>query len=401
MFVSIPEENLKYLKLYRYNAEDNSIISRLILRKWWNFFVTFFPSFFSPNLITLLGLMFNVFNFFLTLFYELILQRNLPRCFYLLYAFGIFMYQTFDGCDGCHARRLGVGSALGEFFDHSIDSINTIFGYYIFANVIKLNYSHLFLISFYGTITNFFLSTWEEYHTQKMFLSFFNGPVEGILIIIIIFLVSYYVENDFWNKNELKINLKFLLKTCKIVVSYRDLIVYFGIAFVLLNLFFSIKNVLNFYLKKSNNASSLKKTSLLGINNFVLYLISVFVYITLFPIALKKFGLTLFLSIGLTNSYTVGTIIVSHLTKLNYPKTNILMLCPIFQTILNYFLLHFLKLDVIKSTFIVNLLFFIISLGIYTLFILNTMSQMSKYLNIPIFIFDKDLKKLSQSKKSI
>ena len=33
----------------------------------------------------------------------------------IFYAFGLFMYQTFDGCDGCHARRTGQSGPLGNY----------------------------------------------------------------------------------------------------------------------------------------------------------------------------------------------------------------------------------------------------------------------------------------------
>lgn len=50
------------------------------------------------------------------------------------------MYQTFDGCDGCHARRTGQSGPLGELFDHSIDAINTTLGSIVFASVMKMGY---------------------------------------------------------------------------------------------------------------------------------------------------------------------------------------------------------------------------------------------------------------------
>jgi len=41
-----------------------------------------------------------------------------------------------------------------------------------------------------ATLANFYLSTWEEYHTGTLFLSYFSGPVEGIIIIVMIYLVT-------------------------------------------------------------------------------------------------------------------------------------------------------------------------------------------------------------------
>ena len=38
----------------------------------------------------------------------------------------IFLYQTLDGSDGKQARATGTGSALGELFDHGVDSITVV-----------------------------------------------------------------------------------------------------------------------------------------------------------------------------------------------------------------------------------------------------------------------------------
>ena len=40
------------------------------------------------------------------------------------------------------------------------------------------------------TLANFYLTTWEEYHTGVLFLSSFSGPVEGIIIIVVIFFLT-------------------------------------------------------------------------------------------------------------------------------------------------------------------------------------------------------------------
>lgn len=39
-------------------------------------------------------------------------------------------------------------------------------------------------------MANFYLTTWEEYHTGVLFLGYFSGPVEGILMIVGIYIVT-------------------------------------------------------------------------------------------------------------------------------------------------------------------------------------------------------------------
>ena len=40
------------------------------------------------------------------------------------------------------------------------------------------------------TLANFYLTTWEEFNTGTLYLSAFSGPVEGILMVCIIYAVT-------------------------------------------------------------------------------------------------------------------------------------------------------------------------------------------------------------------
>lgn len=54
------------------------------------------------------------------------------------------------------------------------------------------------VICLIGTNANFYLSTWEEYHTGTLYLSEFSGPVEGILLIVGVFAVTGFVGASFF-----------------------------------------------------------------------------------------------------------------------------------------------------------------------------------------------------------
>ncbi len=86
--------------------------------------------------------------------------------------------------DGLQARRTGQSGPLGELFDHCIDSLNTTVSLMVFTSVTMLGFSYCTVFMQFVVLLNFYLSTWEEYHTYKLFLSEFSGPVEGILMII-------------------------------------------------------------------------------------------------------------------------------------------------------------------------------------------------------------------------
>ena len=50
-------------------------------------------------------------------------------------------------------------------------------------------------------LCNFYLTTWEEYHTGVLFLAYFNGPVEGILMITIFYFVTAFKGPEFWTQS--------------------------------------------------------------------------------------------------------------------------------------------------------------------------------------------------------
>lgn len=41
-----------------------------------------------------------------------------------------------------------------------------------------------------ATLANFYLTTWEEYHTGQLFLGVFSGPVEGILMVVGLYVLT-------------------------------------------------------------------------------------------------------------------------------------------------------------------------------------------------------------------
>jgi hypothetical protein len=58
-----------------------------------------------------------------------------------------------------------------------------------------------------ATLANFYLTTWEEYHTGVLFLGYFSGPVEGIIIIVVIYFISgFYGECHLWCKQNRGLN---------------------------------------------------------------------------------------------------------------------------------------------------------------------------------------------------
>ena len=60
------------------------------------------------------------------------------------------------------------------------------------ASATYLGQSWWTVTSLCASLGNFYLSTWEEYHTGVLFLGYFSGPVEGVLMLVGVQLISGY-----------------------------------------------------------------------------------------------------------------------------------------------------------------------------------------------------------------
>ncbi len=121
-----------------------------------------------------------------------------PSWLYLSFSFGLFMYQTMDNIDGKQARRTGTSSGLGELFDHGIDSLNCTLGSLLETAAMALGTSKSGVFTALCPCLAMFFSTWETYHTHTLYLGYFNGPTEGILIAASVMALSGIFGPDIW-----------------------------------------------------------------------------------------------------------------------------------------------------------------------------------------------------------
>ncbi|THV03702.1 hypothetical protein K435DRAFT_774824 [Dendrothele bispora CBS 962.96] len=206
----LPEHALQNLKKYSYSGVDKSIVSKYLLGPFWTWFVTLWPKTVAPNTITLSGLMIVFINFFTMLYYDpsYLCEKGgviTPRWIYFTYGIGLFLYQAFDAIDGKQARRTGMAGPLGEMFDHGCDALNTTLEVIIASQALNLGRSWWTVASQIATLANFYLTTWEEYHTGSLYLGIFSGPVEGILMIISIYMITGIFGPSFWDTPALQL----------------------------------------------------------------------------------------------------------------------------------------------------------------------------------------------------
>jgi len=189
-------DHLNGLNEYKYNAVDTSPLSIYVMQPFWNRCVELFPRWFAPNLMTFIGFLLLVVNFVIFSIYDFYFTESLaiPSWIWLVAAICQFCSHQLDGMDGKQARRTKSSSALGELFDHGVDSWACfLFPVCIFSVLSKDNYGfspmamHLLLWTIY---LSFIDSHWEKYNTKVLFLPWSYDA--SMLVMTITYLVAYF-----------------------------------------------------------------------------------------------------------------------------------------------------------------------------------------------------------------
>lgn len=183
----VSEEGLNNLRYYKYSGEDKSLLVKYLLAPlFWNPLVTKLPKWLAPNTITLFGGVCMVLAL-LAVQFTMQPQDTPPFSTNVFVAIMIFLYQTADNLDGKQARRTQSSSALGELFDHGVDSIMIgIFGIIVAMNLQLTTIETLSLFLVMSIV--FYLSHWEEYYVGTLVLGYFMNPTElqyGAIIFIL------------------------------------------------------------------------------------------------------------------------------------------------------------------------------------------------------------------------
>lgn len=372
----VPANKVSNLSKYKYQSEDKSIISQKILKPFWNKFVNVYPTWLAPNVITLSGFSFVLLNLVTCIFVAPDFQSEHPTWCYFSYAVGLFLYQTFDACDGLQARRTGQSGPLGELFDHCIDSLNTTVSMLVFTSVTMLGFSGYTVFMQFALLMNFYLSTWEEYHTHKLFLSEFSGPVEGILIIVGSFILTGIYGPEFvWRMEIWKVSESFTLR------SFHLLFAFCG-STLIFNVLYAQKNVAIYYKQHTSSkkecAAQIKQSNIQLLPFFVFFAI-IFLVSFLEP---GFINLPFIFSNGLIFAFVVGRIIVAHLTLQGFPFYNLPMLLPLTTYLTFFFAKYICGYDSDKSVTYLSIFQLALSLGIHSSFLNDIIYEFTNYLDI-------------------
>ncbi|KAL1928211.1 hypothetical protein VTP01DRAFT_3127 [Rhizomucor pusillus] len=326
---TIPESALPNLHRYKYGGVDKSLTSRYILTPFWNNLVKIFPLWIAPNVITLLGLC-CVFANVATLFYYAPDLGPCPNWVYLTFAAGLFAYQSLDAIDGKQARRTGMSGPLGELFDHGCDALNTTLGVLTWASATYLGQSWWTVASLFASLSNFYLSTWEEYHTGILYLGYFSGPVEGVLMLVGVHLISGIFGPAFWTLRVEEVfgNLVDWMSSPALdlvgSLQLNHILIVIGAFTLLINAVNAIYNVIHVKLYPtdfSHPDRSIAK-ALLGLVPYIYMSATVYIWMRLWPSIVHVHLLTFMLAIGLVFGHQVGLMITAHVAKLEFPWWN-------------------------------------------------------------------------------
>ncbi|KAF2224415.1 hypothetical protein BDZ85DRAFT_260925 [Elsinoe ampelina] len=324
--VYIRQEQLPKLKEYKYSGVDHSLVSRYVLKPFYtNFVIHLFPMSMAPNLITLTGFGFVIANLLTMLYYTPTLDQNCPSWVYLSWSIGLFLYQTFDAVDGSQARRTRQSGPLGELFDHGVDALNTSLEVLIFASALNLGQSWKTMLTLFASLLTFYVQTWDEYHTQTLTLGVISGPVEGILTICLVYLLTAFLGGgSFWQQSllsSLHVSRPSLLPETLYNLTWTDWYLAYGGFVLVFNTVSSAQNVLASRRQRGQEPYF----ALLGLAPFFTAWTLIAAYLHLNPTILTQHLVPFILYVGLINAYSVGMMITAHLTKSPFPYFNILI----------------------------------------------------------------------------
>lgn len=364
----IPESRLQRLHEYKYAGADDSLVSKYVLGPYWSWLVTLFPTWIAPNTITLSGLALVCANFATLIILDPGLDcagaklqpaydargphdvlpptpllprmgfpasvvseqegnssRCLPAWIFLSWSICLFAYQSLDSIDGKQARRTGLSGPLGELFDHGCDAINTTLECLLCSAALNVGRSYWSIATMIACLANFYLTTWEEFHTGTLYLSAFSGPVEGILMICAIYLITGTSASgsQFWDRGILSIShLERIPAVARALKEWNlplnDAFLAFGALGLLGNIVASYGNVA----KARRGRGESAVTPVVGLVPLAVLLASLWVWMTAGDarvMADKQAFITLYSAFGLLFAFSVGKLIVAHVTKAPFP----------------------------------------------------------------------------------
>lgn len=352
IFTAQEIENAKH---HKYNGTDDSILVKLFLRKWWNWLIEFVPMTLAPNMITLIGFLFEIGSFLISFIVSNCMDNDIPGWLCIVNGLCLFIYSTLDNLDGRQARRTGSSSPLGQFFDHGCDAITGVCELMKVAISLDMGCDTICFFFVFLMGVGFFMTSYEEYVTGAFYLGPINGPDEGLLLL-----------------SGLHILLGLGLPKKLVLNGF----VYFGFAACFVATIWPImKNVLN----KSKGDREMKNRAIVGLIPAIIY----FIIFVLNPLRSEVCAESPFyvMAAGLAMQYLSQVTIVSHIV-LRPPIKLCVDPSIIFVAIVGIVSMFITKEDILFWYWVVVCCVFFLAMVFYDV---SVIVSLSKGLGIPIF----------------
>ncbi len=174
-----------------YKVEDRSILLPFYKRLVVEPLLPLIPAKLSPNAITHIGHLLNLFGTVVLLYLHP--KSGWP---YFLAALLVNLYTWCDNADGAHARRTKQCSPLGEFLDHGLDQFNTVYIAYLTAlalGVSPMGWVAITLLIPGGAVVTF----WEQSNTGVFRVGLLN-QIEAVAALTFALVMTGLYGHDFW-----------------------------------------------------------------------------------------------------------------------------------------------------------------------------------------------------------
>ena len=182
------------------------------------------------------------------------------------------------------------------------------------------------VLTLFGALLTFYIQTWDEYHTRTLTLGIVSGPVEGILTLCIVFFITFLKGGgSFWQQPMLPtlgVPRIPLIPNALYNQAWNEWYMVYGGLVLAFNTYSSAVNVMK--ARRERKQDPFKALS--GLLPIAVTWILIPAYLALRPAVLNRHLIPFVFFAGLINAYSVGQMIVAHLTKARFPYKNILLI---------------------------------------------------------------------------
>lgn len=176
-----------------YKVEDRSILLPYFRRFMIDPLLPFIPAKVSPNAITHVGHLLNLFGTALLLWLRP--ESGWP---FFVAALCLNLYNWCDNADGAHARRTKQCSPFGEFLDHGLDQFNTV--YIAILTALALGARPIEWVAIALLIPGAAVVTyWEQSNTGVFRVGMLN-QVESVVVLTTALVITGVSGQSIWGK---------------------------------------------------------------------------------------------------------------------------------------------------------------------------------------------------------